>query len=327
MTDYDRQCLAAWFELFQPNTRGHSHAATLIRNLEETKKSIDTLEANAHDENLFAPICDLDGKQLSALHTSAIKATAPVSFFSRFNPFRSKHKRRAAAFLIEHGERESEARLVSLRCALALETELRKLRPKVAGALQELYGIKSPVHTSIATLRFQCAEILTALRAAASAAEAIKAYPRVQDASEVARAGTREAFEALQANFEASLRRHDAVENSRAALASLVKWFQDNWLSECGSRIARDATTDDLVQQVIDALSSTLANSCGVCERIFHALPNMAWNFDTVPAWPGRERNLMAPDFTACRGYGVTEGEDCFWIPCGGFRFYLSRLG
>ena len=78
---------------------------------------------------------------------------------------------------------------------------------------------------------------------------------------------------------------------------------------------------------IVHLLSSTLANSCGVCERIFHALPNMAWNFDTVPAWPGRERNLMAPDFTACRGYGVTEGEDCFWIPCGGFRFYLSRLG
>jgi len=44
----------------------------------------------------------------------------------------------------------------------------------------------------------------------------------------------------------------------------------------------------------------------------------MAWNFDTVPAWPGHERNLMAPDFAAYRGYGVTEGEDCFWIPCGG---------
>ena len=44
-------------------------------------------------------------------------------------------------------------------------------------------------------------------------------------------------------------------------------------------------------------LSLTLADSGGVSESIFHALPNMVRNFYTVSAWPGHERNLMMPDF------------------------------
>ncbi len=33
-------------------------------------------------------------------------------------------------------------------------------------------------------------------------------------------------------------------------------------------------------------LSSTLANSYGVGERIRHAVPDMAWNFDSVSVRP-----------------------------------------
>src|SRR5208283_998210 len=78
---------------------------------------------------------------------------------------------------------------------------------------------------------------------------------------------------------------------------------------------------------LLPCLSSTLANSCGVGERIRHAVPDMAWNFDSVSVRPGHERNLMAPYFAAYRGYGIAECEDCFWIPCSGFRFEPSRRG
>ena len=44
-------------------------------------------------------------------------------------------------------------------------------------------------------------------------------------------------------------------------------------------------------------LSLTLADSGGVSESIFHALPDMVRNFYTVSAWPGHERNLRSsPD-------------------------------
>jgi ferredoxin len=56
------------------------------------------------------------------------------------------------------------------------------------------------------------------------------------------------------------------------------------------------------VGRPVKRLSSTLANSRGVGERIRHAVPDWAWNFDSVPARSWHERNLMAPYFAAyCR--------------------------
>jgi transcriptional regulator with XRE-family HTH domain len=87
---------------------------------------------------------------------------------------------------------------------------------------------------------------------------------------------------------------------------------------------ARRTTRPDKLRAIRRALSLSLAALCGVDEGVFRALPNMAGNFYTVPAWPGHERNLMAPDFAADRGDGVAEGQDCFWIPSSGFRLELS---
>src|ERR1700676_3357215 len=73
-------------------------------------------------------------------------------------------------------------------------------------------------------------------------------------------------------------------------------------------------------------LSLTLADSGGVSESIFHALPDMVRNFYTVSAWPGHERNLMVPDFAADRCDRVAEGKDPFRIPCGSSGLELSRF-
>src|SRR6516225_6033010 len=73
-------------------------------------------------------------------------------------------------------------------------------------------------------------------------------------------------------------------------------------------------------------LSLTLADSGGVSESIFHALPDMVRNFYTVSAWPGHERNLMMPDFAADRCDCVAEGQDRFRIPCGSSGLELSRF-
>src|ERR1700746_590984 len=90
----------------------------------------------------------------------------------------------------------------------------------------------------------------------------------------------------------------------------------------CGAPTAREVVT------VIFAylLSLTLADSGGVSECIFHALPDMARNFYTVSAGSGPERNLMAPDFAAHRCERVAEGQDRFWIPRGGSGLELSRF-
>jgi hypothetical protein len=60
----------------------------------------------------------------------------------------------------------------------------------------------------------------------------------------------------------------------------------------------------------IQLLSLTLADLGRVRESILHASPDMHWNFYTVSAWPGHERNLMHPYFASnCRN-GIAEGEN-----------------
>ena len=71
-------------------------------------------------------------------------------------------------------------------------------------------------------------------------------------------------------------------------------------------------------------LSLALADLGGICEGIFHTVPDMARNFDTISARPGHERNLMRPYFAAHGRDGVAKGQDCFWIPGGGSRLEFS---
>src|SRR5258708_294946 len=78
---------------------------------------------------------------------------------------------------------------------------------------------------------------------------------------------------------------------------------------------------------LMSTLSSTLADLGGVGEGILHAVPDTARNFDTIPARPGHERNLMAPYFATYRGDCIAEGQECFWIPGGRSGLELSRLG
>lgn len=55
-------------------------------------------------------------------------------------------------------------------------------------------------------------------------------------------------------------------------------------------------------------LNLTLADLGGVGESVFHAMPDMARNFDGISARPGHESNLMCPYFAAYRRNGVAEG-------------------
>jgi hypothetical protein len=59
-------------------------------------------------------------------------------------------------------------------------------------------------------------------------------------------------------------------------------------------------------------ISLTLADLGGVCESVLHASPDMDWNFYTVSAWPGHERNLMRRYFASNCGDGIAEGENGF---------------
>src|SRR5258707_4421088 len=93
-------------------------------------------------------------------------------------------------------------------------------------------------------------------------------------------------------------------------------------------RVIRDRLTPDYAALHPGyGLSSTLADLGGVGEGILHAVPDTARNYDTIPARPRHERNLMAPYFATYRGDCIAEGQECFWIPGVRSGLELSRLG
>ena len=53
----------------------------------------------------------------------------------------------------------------------------------------------------------------------------------------------------------------------------------------------------------------------GIGERVCGAFPELAWNFDNIPAGPGHARNLLLPDLAANRGDGIAEGAVRLGIP------------
>src|SRR5712671_3932136 len=79
-------------------------------------------------------------------------------------------------------------------------------------------------------------------------------------------------------------------------------------ISRCSAMNRTATTIGSCCRIFFPALSSTLADLGGVGEGILHAVPDTARNFDTIPARPGHERNLMAPYFATYRGDCIAEG-------------------
>jgi hypothetical protein len=91
--------------------------------------------------------------------------------------------------------------------------------------------------------------------------------------------------------------------------------------------VLKNPITQNRMDSAHRHLSLTLANLGGVGESVLHTAPDMAWNFHTVSVRPRHERNLMGPYFAAYSRDGIAEGEHRLWIPRGGSRLELSRLG
>ena len=53
----------------------------------------------------------------------------------------------------------------------------------------------------------------------------------------------------------------------------------------------------------------------GIGEHVCGAFPELAWNFDNIPAGPGHATNLLLPDLAANRGDGIAEGAVRLGIP------------
>ena len=146
-----------------------------------------------------------------------------------------------------------------LRLAMAFEARVAKPRSVIETAELELGSFVQETSLTLAALRLRGQEILRALRSIEPAALAVLSCPRPEDAKIAIHAASAQAFEALCASFEELLQRHAMIERSRDGLERLKNWFSQTWIENCAARIAANADTSDLCEEIRSALPTLVA--------------------------------------------------------------------
>ena len=106
-----------------------------------------------------------------------VAATAPASFWSRLNPGYWMRRRKLQAFLAEAGEEASDARIIGLRDALALEYRLRPWRRQVKDIRESLGLATDGSAATLKVLRRTVDQMLAEVRPVATAADAVLPAP------------------------------------------------------------------------------------------------------------------------------------------------------
>jgi len=117
---------------------------------------LDRLDANAHDNDLSAPISVLAENELWACTRLREKRRGGV-VFSRLNPFdRSTNDGQPRSSPNTDGDQRSTTDLATRRSRFG--AELRKLRPKSMMRCANSTEVEHQDPTSLETLRFQCTQ-------------------------------------------------------------------------------------------------------------------------------------------------------------------------
>lgn len=256
MPETTRSHLAAWFDHFKPSRDGQTPAAQIIHELEETAQALGRIDESLHDDRLFDTVAALAPGDLRIWLDTTTSATAQTSFFGRLSPARWQRRRRVRAFLAGHGEESTDERMAALRGALELETHLRPIRRSVREARGQLALSTPEVPASLKVLRREVDSLLAMLRPVQTAVAAALACPRPEDAEVMARSGSLDGYLLLRRRFDSAFTRHSAREHSRAALARLSQWFQDDWVTSCQAIIANGTPTTAMLQRIAAAMET-----------------------------------------------------------------------
>ena len=254
MPDDTRRNLATWLGLFRPGHDGKAPGLEIVRTLDEAAQDLGAMDPGHHDDALFDKVSSLSPGDLRTWSDRAVAATAPASFWSRLNPGYWMRRRKLQAFLAEAGEEASDARIIGLRDALALEYRLRPWRRQVKDIRETLGLATDGSAATLKVLRRTVDQMLAEVRPVATAADAVLACPRVGDAEEMVRSGSAEGYASLRQRFEGAFTRHSARKESRAKLDALNRWFHEDWITACESKIRDGVSTVEMLQGVIGTI-------------------------------------------------------------------------
>lgn len=254
LEDAERARLAQWLPLFRVSGGGSSSGGDTIDGLKTAIRDLEALDAAHHDDILFGAVVGLAPAGLRERLAEVRIAARPSTFWSRLSPSRWRINRRTRKYLEGMGQIADAQRVVQLMNVLALEERLRPIRDRVAQLRQVLSQQTLAEPLPLSGLLRETRTLLRHVEEVATSAKIVAECPRVADAEQMARAGTLSAFLALAKQFEGAQARHEARQNSLAALARLAPWFPQQWLSEEATTVATRERNEARHRALIEAL-------------------------------------------------------------------------
>ncbi len=246
--------LARLRPLFEGADGGGSQAARMLDGLLRIKEIFLSLDGPSYKPNFSSKLIVLTEPELRSIAELADRARSPASGLQWLNPLTWLRKRRVREVLSSLQLPQSADAIGTLYYAGELELALREPRRELDQYFNTLFGRAPNLDLSPAKLA-DFAESLHSFLDGMSGHNSL--IDRCPSRSELERAISTGNTEELGLFFERgnrALRRHEAREESRAALDRLRIYFDELWLGARRSSIENGRSNASAVAQIVEAL-------------------------------------------------------------------------
>lgn len=253
----DWKNISSWFHLFPQND--HSKGAEILKQLQELKKNLISLDLKSHDPSLSIKLTELPRATVENWLSLAKSSTAPKSFFSRLNPILFIKHRRIQSILIELGEAPTPERIIQLRNTAELELQQRLMREATLEVLDTLYQeSRISTHLFLKELRLVVDRIIEELILAQNGIIALHACPRQEEIESIAKIGL-PAYQDLVTKYGEAFAQHQARIDSLDALDRLSSFFCEAFFNTCQVNIRENRSNIPYLQPIVESLPSLSA--------------------------------------------------------------------
>lgn len=246
--------LGRWLPLFRTAEGQGSRGTIMLEGLIEIEASLSSLDPSRHKPDISQMLLAITDGELQSIDKLAGMVIQPAAGIAKINPMRWLRKRHLRKVLSSMGFEQDEGTISPFHRALGLEIALRPLRLRLTEYLTTLFG-KAPISnlspTKLAEFANNLHSILTSIH---SYVTVIDRCPNRAELDQAAMAGKLEQLEWFFERAESALRRHDAREESHAALNRLSRYFDEAWLESRRASINSGRSNKFAIAEISKAL-------------------------------------------------------------------------
>jgi hypothetical protein len=246
--------LGRWLPLFRTPEDGGSRGTNMLDGLIEVEATLSSLDSSSYKPDVSQKILAIDESELQTIDKLAAVVLQPVAGLAQINPKRWFQKRRLQKALSSMGLAQDKDAISSFHRALRLEIALRPLRLLLTDYLTTLFGRAPDANLSPRKFAEFANNLHSILTSVLSHVTVIDRCPNRVELDRAAMTGKIEGLEWFFERAERALRRHDAREESRAALHRLGRYFDDTWLESRRASIDSGRSNKPAITEISLAL-------------------------------------------------------------------------